>query len=134
MNDAAGFGATVAGFAAGDTIDLLNVAATSATINAGDQLMVWNGAATAANLQLTGDYTGAAFSVTSDGAGGSDVTVSFFHTAHSLQVFAAASAALAAPDGGSGGFGGALARDNPRLSPPICPSGNDTHRATAFGV
>jgi hypothetical protein len=67
--------ATIAGFAAGDTIDVLHQAATSATLETVDKLAVMNGTQTVANLQLSGNYTGGTFAVVSDGHGGANITV-----------------------------------------------------------
>nr|MBA3812630.1 hypothetical protein [Caulobacteraceae bacterium] len=69
------FAATINGFAAGDAIDLLGAQATAATLQGGDRLVITNGATTVATLQLGGDYTAATFNVTSDGHGGTNVTV-----------------------------------------------------------
>jgi hypothetical protein len=69
------FASTIAGFAPTDTIDLIGITAKSASINAKDQLVIKNGAATVATLKLTGTYTGATFTVASDGHGGTDVTM-----------------------------------------------------------
>ncbi|MGI8841290.1 MAG: hypothetical protein ACR2F8_11015 [Caulobacteraceae bacterium] len=92
LGDAADFAATIAGFAADDTIDVLGQAATSATLQSGDKLAVMNGSQTVATLQLSGDYAGAAFAVASDGHGGSNVTVS-----QGAARFAQALASLAPP-------------------------------------
>jgi hypothetical protein len=67
------FRATIAGVAAGDTIDLLAIDATGASVNDNDQLVVVDGATTVATLQLSGAYKGATFTATSDGAGGTDI-------------------------------------------------------------
>ena len=67
--------AKISGYAPADTIDLLKTAATGASINASDQLVIVNGATTVATLQLTGSYTGATFSVGSDGKGGTDIVM-----------------------------------------------------------
>ena len=69
------FAATISGFAPGDTIDLLATQATAATLKSGDKLVIFNGADKVATLQLAGDYTGASFAVGSDGAGGTNITV-----------------------------------------------------------
>jgi hypothetical protein len=69
------FAATIAGFAPSDTIDLIKIAATGASINAKDQLVIVNGATTVTKLQLTGTYSGATFTIGSDGHGGTDVTL-----------------------------------------------------------
>jgi hypothetical protein len=70
-----GFAATINGFAATDTIDLLGKKATSVTLNGSDQLVITNGAKAVATLQLAGTYTGDTFNVVSDGAGGANITV-----------------------------------------------------------
>ena len=67
--------ATLAGFAAGDAIDLLDTAATGATLLAGDKLAIKDGKTRIAILQLSGDYGGQTFHVASDGAGGSLITL-----------------------------------------------------------
>ncbi len=92
LGDAADFAATIAGFAAGDTIDLLGLAADSATLQAGDQLVVKNGGQTIATLQLSGDYGGAAFAVASDGHGGSNITVTAGLLAQAMASMAPATA------------------------------------------
>jgi fibronectin-binding autotransporter adhesin len=75
LNDANKFAATINGFAATDTIDLLGQKATTATLGAGDALVIKNGAKVVATLQLAGTYTGDTFNVASDGNGGSNITV-----------------------------------------------------------
>ena len=67
---------TIAGFTAGDFIDLLGVTATSARANKFDQLTIFNGSTKIAVLRLTGSYIGQTFSVSSDGHGGSIIVVS----------------------------------------------------------
>lgn len=69
------FASTIAGFAVGDTIDLLKIAATGASINAKDQLVIVNGSITVASLQLTGAYSGATFTIGSDRHGGTSITL-----------------------------------------------------------
>jgi hypothetical protein len=69
------FAATIAGFADGDTIDLLKIAATGASVNGKDQLVIVDGTTTVATLQLTGHYHGSKFTVVSDGDGGTDITL-----------------------------------------------------------
>lgn len=69
------FAATIAGFSAGDRLDLVHTAATSASVDASDQLTVLNGATTVAVLQLSGDYSGKTFAVTSDNRKGSLITL-----------------------------------------------------------
>jgi hypothetical protein len=76
LKDPSKFAAAISGFAPTDTIDLLGKAATSAVLGAGDTLVIKNGAKAVATLQLAGTYTGDTFSVASDGAGGTDITVS----------------------------------------------------------
>ena len=70
-----GVAATISGYAVGDTIDLLKIAATGASINGSDQLVIVNGATTVASLKLTGTYSGATFTIGSDGHGGTNVTL-----------------------------------------------------------
>ncbi|MBA3810096.1 MAG: hypothetical protein H0X27_00315 [Caulobacteraceae bacterium] len=69
------FDATIIGFAATDTIDLLATTATRAKLKSGDRLAIFSGADRIATLQLAGDYSGATFAVASDGAGGTNITV-----------------------------------------------------------
>ena len=69
------FAATIAGFAVGDTINLLKVAVTGAHVNGKDQLVIVHKKTNVATLQLTGCYSGATFTVGSDGHGGSDITL-----------------------------------------------------------
>ncbi len=69
------FAATIAGFAASDAIDLLNITATSAVLGPGDTLMITNGSTAVATLQLSGNYTGDTFATASDGHGGTSITV-----------------------------------------------------------
>jgi len=71
----ASFAATIDGFAAGDAIDLTNIAATSATLGSGDVLTIKNGTQVIASLQLGGSYAGDTFSVTRDHHGGSEITL-----------------------------------------------------------
>lgn len=92
LGDAASFAATIAGFAAGDTIDLLGQAATSATLQTGNQLVVKNGGQTVTILQLTGDYSGSAFAVASDGRGGSNITVTAGLLAQAMSAMVPAAA------------------------------------------
>lgn len=94
------FRVAMAGFAAGDTIDLLNTAATSAALAAGDKLLVKNGAHTVATLQLTGDYASAAFTVASDGHGGSAIMVTSTETNHAVVSFAQRMASAGAVSSG----------------------------------
>ncbi len=90
------FAATIAGFAIGDAIDLLNTSATGASVNGADQLVVVNGAKTVATLQLTGAYAGATFATTADGGGGTNVILASVPAAPSPHAFAAAMAVTGA--------------------------------------
>jgi fibronectin-binding autotransporter adhesin len=69
------FASTIAGYAVGDTIDLLKIGASGASINSKDQLIIVAGTVTVATLKLTGTYSGATFALGSDGHGGTDVTL-----------------------------------------------------------
>ena len=69
------FTGVIAGFGLGGTIDLLKTAATGASINAKDQLVIVNGTTTVATLQLTGTYSAPTFKISTDGAGGTNVTL-----------------------------------------------------------
>jgi hypothetical protein len=75
LSQASTFAATIAGFAAGQTLDLLKTAADSAVLKGGDQLVITNGTSAVATLQLSGDYTGDTFTTSSDGNGGTSITV-----------------------------------------------------------
>jgi hypothetical protein len=76
LNQPGSFAGTIAGFAAGDTINLTGIAAASAQIEAGDKLVLTDAAnLTLATLQMTGDFTGDMFQITPDGNGGSVVSV-----------------------------------------------------------
>ncbi len=102
------FAATIGGFAVGDTIDLLKIAATGASINGKDQLVIVNGATILATLKLTGIYSGATFTIGSDGHGGTRVTMLTAAgappSASTPHAFAAAMAGLCGGDGGSAGL------------------------------
>ena len=103
LKDPAAFGATIAGFASGETIDLLDVAATSAVLGPGDTLVIDDGTTTVATLQLSGDYAGDSFAVASDGKGGTSITLSTSPGAApeaTLHTFIAAAARLGAARGG----------------------------------
>ena len=69
------FTGTLAGLTTGDAVDLVGTAATSAALKGSDQLVVANGTATAATFDIGGAVGGLTFTVKSDGAGGSIVTV-----------------------------------------------------------
>ena len=73
------FAASIAGFAAGDTIDLAGIPATAAIWTAGTlggkgQLTISDAGSNLATLPVLGDYSTGGFSVTGDGAGGSVIT------------------------------------------------------------
>jgi fibronectin-binding autotransporter adhesin len=75
LGAAKNFLSAISGFAAGDTIDLIDTVATGATLEAGDKLVIVDGSKTIATLSLGGDYAGDTFNVSSDGHGGSDITL-----------------------------------------------------------
>jgi fibronectin-binding autotransporter adhesin len=100
LKTASKFAATISGYGVGDTVDLLGKKATSASINGSDQLVIVNGATTVATLQLSGTYSGATFSVGSDGNGGTSVEM--LATSRVPPAFIAAMASL------GGGAGAAL--------------------------
>jgi hypothetical protein len=75
MKFAKTFAATISGFAASDTLELLRAKATGANVNGSDQLVIVNGSTTVATLQLAGSYAGVSFSVVSNGNGGTDITI-----------------------------------------------------------
>jgi fibronectin-binding autotransporter adhesin len=116
------FAATITGFTAGDVIDLLNTAATTASLGAGDTLVIKNGAATVAKLQLNGGYAGDTFNVSSDGQGGSNVTVTTPDEVAEVPIarhrFIAAMAGLAGSAGGAIHFDRAAPVHEPMLSKP----------------
>ncbi len=77
LGNAGGFAGTIAGFAPGNAIDLINTKASAVTYNAGaDTLTVKNKGTVIATLQLSGDYTGDTFGLASDSKGGTEITVS----------------------------------------------------------
>ena len=104
LKDPAAFGATISGFASGETIDLLDAVATSAVLGPGDTLVIDDGTTTVATLQLSGDYAGDSFAVASDGKGGTAITLSTpRHDASpqaALHAFIAMAASLGAAHGG----------------------------------
>jgi hypothetical protein len=103
LKDPAAFAATISGFASGDTIDLLGVAATSAILGAGDTLVIANGSTTVATLQLSGNYAGDSFAASSDGKSGTSITLSTSPGATSLaglHLFITAAASLGAARSG----------------------------------
>lgn len=111
------FAATINGFSATDAIDLVKTLADAATLGPGDTLSITNGGAAVATLQLAGDYTGATFSVTSDGAGGSIIVVTPAGGATGApgQRLVAAMAGLG---GGGGGLDRVIAAESWRGPPP----------------
>jgi FG-GAP-like repeat len=70
----ASFAAAISGFAQGDTIDLAGIAATTATYSGGYLTVADNGTQVA-SLALEGDFSSSEFTVSPDGAGGSDIAV-----------------------------------------------------------
>lgn len=112
------FAATINGFSATDAIDLVKTLADAATLGPGDTLAITNGGATVATLQLAGNYTGATFSVASDGAGGSIIVVT-----PAGGAIGAPGQRLVAAMAGLGGAGGgwldrAIAAESWRGPPP----------------
>jgi hypothetical protein len=95
------FAATISGFAAGETIDLVGIAADSAVVNGSDQLVIDNGTTSVATLQLTGSYAGDTFTTASDGHGGTAITVSGGAAVAPVHGFVAAMAALSPAAGAS---------------------------------
>ena len=65
-------GATVSGFAYGDTIDITNFAAVSRTFSS-DALVLTNSAGSHATLHLPGTFTTGDIAISSDGSSGTDV-------------------------------------------------------------
>lgn len=96
------FAATIAGFAAGETIDLVNTAATGAVLNASDQLVITDGATAVATLQLSGDYAGDSFDLASDGHGGTAITLTPGPAAAPAARLVSAMASLTAGAGAAG--------------------------------
>ena len=74
LDNPAAFTGTISGFAAGDILDLTGRAATGVTY-AGGVLTVKNGGAVVTALHLTGSYTTADFSLSSDGHGGTNIGI-----------------------------------------------------------
>ncbi len=68
------FLASITGFQTGDSIDLTGIKADTATLSS-NTLMIANGGTTVATLSLQGDYSQGKFTVASDGATGSAITV-----------------------------------------------------------
>jgi len=129
MRFASNFAATISGFAASDTLDLLKTKATSASVNAKDQLVILNGKTVVATLQLTGSYVGDTFSVGSDGKGGTDITIAAGENAQaqappqipqapSPHLLVAAMAAMSPSAGGMVTIHDPLTNHAPMLSRP----------------
>ena len=68
------FNATIAGFAAGDAIDLLGQPATD-LVYAGGVLTVGDNGQTVADLRIAGSHNATDFTLSPDGNGGSDITL-----------------------------------------------------------
>ena len=124
LADPATFAATIHGFAAGDTIDLYSRTATSAALGAGDTLVIKNGTTTIATLQLAGNHTGDTFHVASDGASGTNITVTP-GPAHAAR-FVSAMAALGA---GGGGMWHAMNEMHTEARQPMLSSASRAHFA-----
>jgi T5SS/PEP-CTERM-associated repeat protein len=78
IDDPSTFAGVILGFVAGDTLDLAGIGtATGATLGAGNVLTVQESDGGALTLQLdsTQNFSGAGFTVSPDGNGGSDITV-----------------------------------------------------------
>jgi hypothetical protein len=77
IGDAANFLGTIAGFVAGDTIDLVNLAFSSSFYALWDQaagmLDIFSGGTLEDSIKLTGHYDAHAFALTSDSATGTDI-------------------------------------------------------------
>ncbi len=119
-----GFAATIAGFAVGDSVDLLSIAATGASVNGADRLVIVNGGRTVASLQLSGSYAGATFRTASDGHGGTSVTMLSVATSRPWADAATATAPVQSLIGAMGSFGApaaatARAADHPAMSAPM---------------
>jgi len=101
LGNAGGFDGTIAGFAQGDIIDLINTKAGSVVYHAAnDTLSVKYQGKVIATLQLSGDYTGDTFGVASDGKGGTAITLTGA-TPGALQRFTEARAAFPPSDIGA---------------------------------
>ena len=81
VDSVAGAVQTISGLTVGDAIDLAGLTATKAVVNAADKLVISNGTTVVAQLQLSGPYLNDTFTVTSDGHGGSLVTLTKIATA-----------------------------------------------------
>jgi len=99
LASAAGFAGTIADFAVGDVIRLIDTKATTVGYNAAkDTLTIRNNGALVATLQLTGDYSGDTFSLSDDGKGGTQITVAAAASAARLHRFVEAAAASSPSD------------------------------------
>jgi len=74
LDAATSFASSITGFAAGDTIDLAGVLGASASWTNGVLTVAETNGSTL-NLAVAGAYAGATFNLTSDGAGGTNVTL-----------------------------------------------------------
>ena len=74
LDDAAHFGGSIIGYGTGDTIDLGGISADAATFST-NTLHISNGGIPVYDLPLVGDYAGASFIASDDGAGGTFITV-----------------------------------------------------------
>jgi len=74
LDAATSFAASINGFSQGDTIDLSGIVATAANWSNG-VLTVTESNNTTLNLAVAGSYGGATFNVASDGAGGTNITL-----------------------------------------------------------
>jgi fibronectin-binding autotransporter adhesin len=123
LKDPSKFAATIAGFAAGETIELLGKKATSAVLT-GSDLVITNGAITVATLKLTGNYTGDSFLATYNKASG-NTAITVTAAAHVTppapvtppHAFIAAMAGLGAAAGAAHMTAGAQAE---AWSPALC--------------
>jgi hypothetical protein len=74
LDEPAQFGATIAGFPVGDTIDLVDTPATS-LVYSGGTLTVMNSSAVVAALTIAGSYVPSQFVLSSDDHGGNQITL-----------------------------------------------------------
>jgi hypothetical protein len=128
LADPSKFAATIAGFAAGDTLELLGKNANSAVLNGSDQLVITNTGKAVATLQLTAANTGETFLATYNKASGTTaitvtapahVTPPAAVTPATAHAFIAAMAGLGAPMGAAHVTAGAYAEAwRPMLSAP----------------
>ncbi len=116
LGNAGGFAGTIAGFAPGNAIDMINTKATAIAYHAGtDMLTVKNKGAVIATLQLSGTYTGDTFGLVSDGKGGTEITVTAAIPA--VHRFIEAVAAFSPPNMASTGL--PATPDSSQLTPAV---------------